>query len=255
MTHLGASDNGVIEAQLLGKATQHQALAASRRTIEQHAIDGRQLVHFGFFGVLQSKKHFLAQLFLQLIATCHIVEATARAFPNSNGRSAIVLTLSFGLRIGFILLYAFRQFGHHLLKQSLGKLGGRSETVVGSFGQSFLQDDFHIIGQLHLLRFQNEVLHSCLFHRIGNLFLVADIPQVHHLPRRLAENQEIKECACRENVALHRVDGAEGLWSTKIGHQVLDGKCRATLHHVGDVTQVDDGGHQHTIVQLLKHDV
>ena len=90
---------------------------------------------------------------------------------------------------------------------------------------------------------------SRFLHRIGDLLLVAiKCPQVHLLPWRLAEHQEIKERACREDVALHRIDGAESLGSTEIRHQVLIGESRAPLDHVGNMAQVNDGRHQHTVI-------
>ena len=75
MPHLHTLDDGIIEAQFFRKTLKHKAFATSRRTIKQHAVDGRQLVQLRLFGILKGKKHLLAQLFLQFVATRHIVEA------------------------------------------------------------------------------------------------------------------------------------------------------------------------------------
>ena len=257
MAHLHALDDGVVKPQLFGEALKDETLAASGRAIEQHSIDGRQFVQLGFLRVLQGEEHLLAQLFLELVATRHIVEAASRAFLEGDDWGFVVLLLLFLLlSIGFALFHLLRQFGHHLLHQVLCKLSRRAETVFGVLGHGLHQDGFHVIGQLHLIGFQDEILLPRFLHCIGNLFLVAvKQPQIHVLPRRLAKHQEIKQRTRREDVALHRVDGAEGLGSTEIRHQVLVGEGRAAFHHVGDMSQVDDGGHQHAVVQFLQHDI
>ena len=197
MTHLHAFDDGIVEAQFLRKALKDKALTAAWRAIEQHAIDGRQFVFLCLFRVLQSKEHLLTKLFLQFVTSRHIVEAVARALFEGDDWACIDLTLLFSLRgVRFGFFHPLCQFWHHLFNQVLRKLTCRTETVFGLLCQGFQKDGLHIIGQLHLFGFQNELLLSRFLHRIGNLFLVTvKRPQIHILPRRLAKDKEIKECA------------------------------------------------------------
>ena len=194
VAHLGAFDQGVMEPQLLGETLQDKALAASRRAIEQDAIDSRQFIYLCFLRILQGKQDLLTQLFLEFVATRHIVETAARAFLHRDGRSQIGVFLH-AFFIG--LLVVFHQLGqlrHHLFYQRLSKIGGRHKAVATLLGEGLLQDGFHIVGQFHLLRLQDEVLFTRFLHGFSNLLLIAiERPQVYRLPRRLAEQQEIKQ--------------------------------------------------------------
>ena len=165
------------------------------------------------------------------------------------------MLLRFGLRVGVLLLHLFRQGGDYLFQQSLRKIGSRSETIVRLFGQGFQQDSLHVIRQLHLLSLQNEVLFPRLLYGIGHQLLVAIGSRQIHFPRRLAENQEIEQRTRGEDVAFHRIHRAESLGCAEKRLQVLNGESRATFHHVRNVPQVDDGGHQHTVLKFLEHDV
>ena len=211
MAQFDTFDDGVIETQFLCKALKHKAFTASRRAIKQHTVDGRQLIEFRFFGVLHGKQHLLAQLFLQVVATRHVVEAIARAFLYGDdrcigSRSGSIVGQIVEIRWHLILTFGrISQLRHQLLHQCLAKFGSRRETIVGFLGQSLQQNGLHIVGNLDLIGFQDKFLFSSLFDSIGNGFLVAFDGLQIHLPWRMAEDEEIKQGARREDVALHGI--------------------------------------------------
>ena len=163
IAELGGIQDGVVEAHLFGEALRHEAFAASGRAVQQDAVDCRQLVQLGFLGILQGKDNLLAKLFLELVAACHLVEAVAGAFLESDARG--VLRDGFGRGIACLLgfLLPLPVVGSHLLHQGVEEVGGGAEPVDGPQRQGFLQDFFQEVGDMDVGGVEHKFSLSCLF--------------------------------------------------------------------------------------------
>ena len=127
VAELRGFQDGIVESQFLSKTLRHQTLSTSGRAVQQDAVDGKELVFLCLFRVLQPEDHFFAKLFLETVATSHLIETIARTFLEHDTHVSfwdLLRDLTGIFRLVFFIS-ALSHFRRQTFQQGIEQLFGR----------------------------------------------------------------------------------------------------------------------------------